>query len=97
MGGDLRPATCQRHAPDPRACRMAIAGFGLRREDMVFVAFAGWHVAGAKWCGYPTFRINRPNLPGEALGVTPDAVGGNLDDHGRSGSPPSRRRGVGRW
>jgi 2-haloacid dehalogenase len=68
------------YKPDPRAYQMAIDAFGLRREDMVYVAFAGWDVAGGKWFGYPTFWVNRLNLPREALGVTPDAVGGDLND-----------------
>jgi 2-haloacid dehalogenase len=37
-------------------------------------------VAGAKWFGYTMFWVNRLNLPGEELGVAPDAVGGSLDD-----------------
>ena len=68
------------YKPDPRAYQMAIDAFGLRREDIVFVAFAGWDVAGAKWFGYPTFWMNRLNLPNEALGIAPDAIGGNLND-----------------
>ena len=68
------------YKPDPRAYQMAIDAFGLRREDIVFVAFAGWDVAGAKWFGYPTFWVNRLNLPGEELGIAPDAMGGNLND-----------------
>jgi 2-haloacid dehalogenase len=68
------------YKPDPRAYQMAIDAFGLRREDMLFVAFAGWDAAGAKWFGYPTFWVNRLNLPGEELGMAPDAMGGNLND-----------------
>jgi 2-haloacid dehalogenase len=68
--------------PDPRAYQMAIDAFGLRREDRVFVAFAGWDAAGAKWFGYPTFWVNRPHLPGAALGIAPDATGSNLNDRG---------------
>ena len=68
------------YKPDPRAYQMAIDAFGLRREDIAFVAFAGWDVAGAKWFGYTTFWVNRLNLPGEELGVAPDAMGGNLND-----------------
>jgi 2-haloacid dehalogenase len=44
------------------------------------VAFAGWDAAGAKWFGYPTFWVNRLNLPGEELGVTADAIGRDLTD-----------------
>jgi 2-haloacid dehalogenase len=68
------------YKPDPRAYQMAIDAFGLRREDMAFVAFAGWDVAGAKWFGYPTFWVNRLNLPGEELGVAPDGSGSSLND-----------------
>lgn len=68
------------YKPDPRAYQMAINAFGLRREDIVFVAFAGWDATGAKWFGYPTFWVNRLNLPGEELGIAPDAMGGNLND-----------------
>jgi 2-haloacid dehalogenase len=37
------------YRPDPRACRMAIDAFGLKCEEITFVAFAGWEAAGAKW------------------------------------------------
>jgi 2-haloacid dehalogenase len=59
---------------------MAIDAFQLRREEILFAAFAGWDVAGAKWFGYPTFWVNRLNLPAEELGVTPDATGRDLTD-----------------
>jgi 2-haloacid dehalogenase len=68
------------YKPDPRAYQMAIDALKLTREDMLFVAFAGWDVAGAKWFGYPTFWVNRLNLPGEELGVVPDAMGRDLQD-----------------
>ena len=68
------------YKPDPRAYQMAMDAFGLRREYIGFVAFAGWDAAGAKWFGYPTFWVNRLHLPGEELGITPDAIGGNLND-----------------
>ena len=68
------------YKPDPRAYRMAIDAFKLKREEILFAAFAGWDAAGAKWFGYPTFWVNRLNLPGEELGVTPDAMGQDLTD-----------------
>jgi 2-haloacid dehalogenase len=66
--------------PDPRAYQMAIDAFELKREEIAFVAFAGWDVAGAKWFGYPTFWVNRLGLPVEELGVAPDAIGRDLTD-----------------
>jgi 2-haloacid dehalogenase len=65
--------------PDPRAYQMGLDAFRLRREEIAFVASAGWDAAGARWFGYPTVWINRMNLPGEELGVTPDATGADLN------------------
>ncbi len=68
------------YKPDPRAYRMALDAFRLKREEILFVPFAGWDAAGAKWFGYKTFWVNRLNSPVEELGVVPDATGGNLGD-----------------
>ena len=68
------------YKPEPRAYRMAVDAFGLPREEILFVAFAGWDAAGARWFGYPTFWINRLDLPGEELSVAPDGAGRDLGD-----------------
>jgi 2-haloacid dehalogenase len=59
---------------------LAIDALRLPLEEILFVPFAGWDAAGAKWFGYRTFWVNRLHLPQEELGVTPDATGGNLAD-----------------
>lgn len=68
------------YKPAPRAYQMAIDTFGLTKGEILFAAFAGWDAAGAKSFGYTTFWVNRLNLPHEQLGVSPDAVGKNLND-----------------
>ena len=68
------------YKPDPRAYQMAIDAFNLKREEILFVPFAGWDAAGAKSFGYTTFWVNRLNLPAEQLGVAPDATGKNMTD-----------------
>ncbi len=68
------------HKPDPRAYQLGLEAFGLEREEVLFAAFAGWDVAGAKWFGYPTFWVNRLDFPAEELGVVADAAGRNLAD-----------------
>ena len=68
------------YKPDPRAYQMGLDAFGLKPAQILFAAFAGWDAAGAKSFGYPTFWVNRQNQPGEELGVTLDAIGGNLND-----------------
>jgi 2-haloacid dehalogenase len=81
------------YKPDPRAYRMAIDAFGLKREQILFAAFAGWDAAGAKWFGYPTFWVNRLNAPGEELAVNPDATGRDLTDlvtYAQVSSPANR-------
>ena len=42
------------------------------------MAFAGRDVAGARWFGYPTFWVNRLDLPVEELAVAPDGAGRDL-------------------
>src|SRR5262249_49590080 len=68
------------YKPDPRAYQMGLDAFGLKPDEILFAAFAGWDAAGAKSFGYPTFWVNRENQPTEELGEPPDAVGGNLND-----------------
>ncbi len=69
--------------PDPRAYRLGVDVLGLRKNEIMFVAYAGWDVAGSKWFGYPTFWNNRQNAPGEGLGVTPDGTGKSLNELSR--------------
>ena len=63
--------------PDPRAYQLGVDAFGVRREQILFVASAGWDAAGARWFGYPTFWINRLGAPAEELpaGVVPSGSG----------------------
>lgn len=70
----------QAYKPDPRAYQMGLDAFGLKREQIAFAASASWDAAGAKAFGYPSFWLNRANLPAEALGVTPDAIGAGMPD-----------------
>jgi 2-haloacid dehalogenase len=68
------------YKPDPRAYQLAVDAFRARREEIAFVAFAGWDVAGAKWFGYTSFWVNRLDAPAEELGVATDGVGRDLTD-----------------
>jgi 2-haloacid dehalogenase len=68
------------YKPDPRAYQMGLDAFGLKREEIVFAASASWDAAGAKAFGYPSFWVNRANLPVEALGAAPDAIGSGMAD-----------------
>ena len=68
----------QAHKPDRRAYAMALDAFGLPREEILFVSFAGWDVAGAKWFGYPTFWVNRIGAPAEEIAPRADGEGRDL-------------------
>ena len=70
----------QAFKPDSRAYQMGLDAFGLKKEEIVFAAFAGWDAAGAKWFGYPTFWVNRAKAGLEELGVAPDGTGTGLND-----------------
>ena len=68
------------YKPDPRAYALGTEAFGLRRDEILFVAHAGWDAAGAKSFGYPTYWVNRAGLALEELGALPDAIGRDLAD-----------------
>ena len=68
------------YKPDPRAYELGIENLGLKRDEILFAAFAGWDAAGAKLFGYPTFWVNRSKLPPEQLDAVPDATGSSLLD-----------------
>lgn len=62
------------YKPNSAAYALGMEHLGLKKEEIVFAAFGGWDVYGAKSFGYPTYWVNRFNLPTEKLGVTPDAT-----------------------
>jgi len=77
----LSTESARTYKPDPKAYRMGMDAFSvLSRDEFVFVASAEWDAAGAKWFGYRTFLLNRLNLPGEELGITPDGTGSTMAD-----------------
>lgn len=73
-------STDQAHTykPDPRAYKLGVDLLGFSRDEILFVPFAAWDAAGAKWFGYPTFWVNRLKQPGEELSVTVDGMGNDL-------------------
>jgi len=76
----LSTDTLRTYKPDPVAYGLAPPAFRLGPEEILFVAFAGWDVVGAKAFGYPTFWVNRAGLPAERLGFVADETGRNLAD-----------------
>ena len=64
--------------PAREAYAMGESAFGLRRDEIAFVAFAGWDVAGATWFGYPTAWMNRGNAAAEQLGIAPRITASEL-------------------
>ena len=67
------------YKPDPLAYELGIKRLHLRKDEIVFAAFGGWDAYGAKSFGYPTFWVNRFNLPAEKLGVSADKTSTNID------------------
>jgi len=64
--------------PAAGAYQMAVDALGLKRETIVFAAFAGWDASGAKWFGFPTVWVNRMNSATEELNVLPDLTCSDL-------------------
>ncbi len=80
------------YKPDSAAYELGMQHLGLKKDEVVFAAFGGWDAYGAKSFGYPTYWVNRFNLPTEKLGIQADAtsqdIQGLLDFVlGKGGSP----------
>lgn len=67
------------YKPDPRAYELGLERLKLKKEEIVFAAFGGWDAYGAKSFGYPTYWVNRFNLPAEKLGVEADKTSNNME------------------
>ncbi|HTL67009.1 MAG TPA: haloacid dehalogenase type II [Lacunisphaera sp.] len=80
MTHSLSTDAARTYKPDPRAYQLAVDAFGLPREDILFVPFAAWDAAGAKWFGFPTFWVNRLAQPAEELAPSVDGAGRDLND-----------------
>jgi 2-haloacid dehalogenase len=66
------------YKPDPKAYALAMQRLGVKKDEILFVAFAGWDVAGAKWFGYPTYWVNRAGSQVEELGAHADGESRDL-------------------
>jgi len=64
--------------PSPQAYKMALESFHVRKDEVMFVAYAGWDAAGAKAFGFPTYWANRSHAPLEELGFAPDQTSPDL-------------------
>ncbi len=67
------------YKPDPRAYELGMKRLNLKKDEIVFAAFGGWDAYGAKRFGYPTYWVNRFNLPAEELGIEADKTSNNLE------------------
>ena len=68
------------YKPNPIAYQLGIDNLKLKRDEILFVAFAGWDAAGSKWFGYPTFWLNRLSAPIEELNAIPDGISKDMND-----------------
>src|SRR4030095_10037803 len=70
----------QTYKPSRSAYQMGVDRLKLKKEEILFVPYAGWDMAGAKWFGYPTFWVNRSRGQIEELDAKPDGIGTNLNE-----------------
>ncbi len=66
------------YKPDPRAYALGMKNLKLQKDEIVFAAFGGWDAYGAKNFGYPTYWVNRFNLPAEELGLIADRTSSDM-------------------
>lgn len=68
------------YKPSPAAYQLGIDELKLAKEEILFVASAGWDATGAAWFGYPNFWVNRTGAVSEELTVSPDGIGKTLTE-----------------
>jgi 2-haloacid dehalogenase len=76
----ISTSNAKTYKPNPVAYQLGIDILKLKKEEILFTAFAGWDASGAKWFGYPTFWLNRLSAPNEELNETPDGLGESMND-----------------
>jgi len=67
------------YKPSPGSYQMGPDAFHLEKSEILYIAFAGWDAAGAKWFGYPTYWVNRLDSSPEELQISADRTGKTLD------------------
>jgi 2-haloacid dehalogenase len=67
------------YKPEGRAYELGLTHLHLKKEEVVFAAFSGWDAYGAKAFGYPTYWVNRFNLPPEQLDLQPDGTSNSME------------------
>jgi 2-haloacid dehalogenase len=70
----------RRFKPDPQAYAMGQNALNLPRDEITYVAFAGWDAVGAVWFGYRTFWLNRLRAVEEHLNASISATGAQFED-----------------
>jgi len=66
--------------PDPKAYQLVIDRFKVKKSEILFVPFAAWDAAGAKWFGHNVFWVNRLGQQREELGISLKNMGTSLND-----------------
>jgi 2-haloacid dehalogenase len=68
----------QTYKPDPRAYALGMEHLHLKKDEIAFAVFGACDAYGAKSFGYPTFWVNRFNVPAEELGLKADGTSNNF-------------------
>ena len=67
------------YKPDPHAYALGMEHLKFKKDEIMFAAFGGWDAYGAKNFGYPTYWVNRFNLPVEELGIQADKTSNSME------------------
>jgi 2-haloacid dehalogenase len=66
--------------PAPEIYELGAKAFKTPISSILYVPFAPWDAAGAKWHSYPVYWVNRAKSPREEIAASPDGTGSNLYD-----------------
>jgi 2-haloacid dehalogenase len=68
------------YKPSAKSYQLGLHHTWLSKDEVLFVAFAGWDVAGAKWFGYPAYWLNRGRAIREGIGEKENRAGTSMSD-----------------
>ncbi len=68
------------YKPSPRVYRLASQKLRVAASAIGFISANFWDIAGAKAFGFHSYWVNRSKVPGEELGLIPDATLSSLAD-----------------
>ncbi len=64
----------------PQSYQLVLDQFSCKKDEVLFISCNAWDIVGAAWFGFPTYWVNRFQLPFETIGLPPTYQASSLSD-----------------